>query len=353
MFVLPRIPTVRVIQWTLPEICGFVAYSAGVVFLYDFMGFEFLRLPWAPVAVLGTALAFILGFRNNAAYDRIWEARKIWGGIVNSSRSWGMKVEVMVNNDHTTDDASDEEIAGIRKTLVYRHIAWMAALRYSMRQSKSWEVNTYAKNAEGQAKMLGIPEKLEAIEDVLAEYLSEEETDYVLGKDNKQTALLYLQSRHLRKLQKRGLLWSFAFIELEELLEELFTLQGKSERIKNFPYPRQYATLSHEFLRIFFLLLPFAVVPSFATIATELASEWATLAVFFVWISVPFCAVISWVFHILEKIGKFGENPFEGTANDVPISSISRGIEINMRQMLDEDHDTIPGKYEAFKSIHM
>ena len=87
--------------------------------------------------------------------------------------------------------------------------------------------------------------------------------EYVLSKSNKQTALLYLQSKHIRQLKEQGLIWEFSFLELENILQELFTLQGKTERIKNFPYPRQYASLSYYFVQIFILFLPFAIYSPF------------------------------------------------------------------------------------------
>ena len=93
-----------------------------------------------------------------------------------------------------------------------------------------------------------IPEKVFSLVDDLFHYVSADEWEHVLGKTNKATALVFLQSKHLRELKERGLLWEFAFLELENVLEELVALQGKSERIKNFPYPRQYASLSYQFL---------------------------------------------------------------------------------------------------------
>ena len=134
-------------------------------------------------------------------------------------------------------------------------------------------------------------------------------------------------------------------MEPENLLDELFSIQGKSERIKNFPYPRQYATLGHLFVWIFLLLLPFGIIPEFAKIGANLEGNFIFLSPYFVWLAIPFCAAVSWVFHTMERIGRVGENPFEGSANDVPISTIARGIEIDLRQMLDEDDESIPVQF--------
>ena len=316
------------------------------------MGFTFLNIPWTPVALIGTAVAFIVGFQNNAAYGRIWEARKIWGGMVNASRTWGMKVKNMVTNEYAKVPLEESELKEHIETLIHRHIAWLTALRHSMRQTRKWETfDDHATNKEW-AKIIHIPEKVFTLEDDLFLYLSPEEWEYVLSKNNKSTALIYLQSEHIRKLKELGVIWEFSFLELENLLQEMLELQGKSERIKNFPYPRQYATLSYHFVWIFLLLLPFGLVPEFASIGNSLMSKFP-LAEYFIWLCVPFCGVVSWVFHTMMRIGTVGENPFEGSANDVPISTIARGIEIDLRQMMDEDEDMIPKQFPEEYDVQM
>ena len=166
-----------------------------------------------------------------------------------------------------------------------------------------------------------------------------------MGKGNQQTALLYLQSHHLRRLKESGVIWEFSFLQLEAVLQELFTLQGQSERIKNFPYPRHFASLNHYFMWIFVLLLPLAIIPQFAEIGQEMRLEQPIIGSLFVWLSVPFYIAVAWVFHTMERIGRTGENPFEGSANDVPISTIARGIEIDLRQNLGETKDEIPEQF--------
>ena len=80
------------ILWTRLEILYFLVIASVVALLYERIGFRWLQLPWTPVALIGTAVAFLIGFQNNAAYGRAWEARKIWGGIVNESRTWATMV---------------------------------------------------------------------------------------------------------------------------------------------------------------------------------------------------------------------------------------------------------------------
>ena len=133
---------------------------------------------------------------------------------------------------------------------------------------------------------------------------------------------------------------------MEGVIEEFFTLQGKSERIKNFPYPRHFASLNHYFMWVFVLLLPMAIVPQFADIGTDFLDSYPLIGDIFVWFSIPFYVAVAWTFHTMERIGRTGENPFEGTANDVPISTIARGIEIDLRQNLGEAKENIPAQFE-------
>ncbi len=152
-------------------------------------------------------------------------------------------------------------------------------------------------------------------------YTSAKEYDYLMTKGNKASHLLSLQSKELLQLKFKGQIEYFRHMELEKMLSEFYSLQGKSERIKNFPFPRQYATVNFIFVWIFLILLPFGMLKVFSDAS---------------WLVVPFSMLVSWVFILMEMIGDYSENPFEGSYNDVPISSMARSIEIDIRQMLDE-----------------
>ncbi|MGB5228569.1 bestrophin family protein [Eudoraea sp.] len=329
--------------WTRFETFLFLVIIISWVAAYYFLDLDWLKIPWTPLALIGTAVAFVIGFQNNAAYGRIWEARKIWGGIVNTSRTFGVFVQDMVNNEYTQTAVEDSELQKEIKALTYRHIAWMTALRYAMRASKPWETSVlHRTNKEWDTRP---PEHDSTLDVDLKPYISESDYEYIRGKSNKQTALLYLQSHHLRQLKEKGVIWEFSFLELEGVIQEFFTLQGKSERIKNFPYPRQFATLNHFFMWLFILLLPLALVPQFAEIGSELITKSPLIGKLFVWFTVPFYVIVAWIFHTMERIGRTGENPFEGTANDVPISTIARGIEIDLRENLGESGEDIPEQF--------
>ena len=332
-------------RWTRFETLWFILIIFIWVSIYYFLDMDWIRIPWTPMALIGTAVAFVIGFQNNAVYGRIWEARKIWGGIVNTSRTFGVFVQDMLSDEHANESVSQESINKEMKMLTYRHIAWMTALRHAMRSQRKWE--TSSSNRSNTEWGIRAPEKNSKLEDDLVTYLSDSDLDYVLSKDNHQTALLYLQSHHIKKLKDQGIIWEFSFLELEGIIKELFTLQGQSERIKNFPYPRQYATLNHYFMWLLLLLLPMAMVPQFVEIGQEIAQTKPILGDIFVWFSAPIYVAVAWMFHTMERIGRMGENPFEGTSNDVPISTISRGIEIDLRQNLGEDKKNMPSQFPA------
>jgi putative membrane protein len=122
-------------------------------------------------------------------------------------------------------------------------------------------------------------------------------------------------------------------IELQRLITEMYNEQGRTERIKNFPLPRQYATSSAIFIIIFSWMLPFGMLQEFEKLGDEL-----------IWLLLPFNMVVSWVFSLMEYTGDYSENPFEGLINDVPIQTIARNIEIDLRDMLNEQE--LPDRIE-------
>ncbi|MFY0674766.1 MAG: hypothetical protein JXQ87_15315 [Bacteroidia bacterium] len=339
--------------WTRYETLLFLLIGLVVVSVYFFLDIQWLKIPWTPLALIGTAVAFVIGFQNNSAYGRIWEARKIWGGIVNTSRTFGMFTQDMVTNEYAEKKVSEEQLNDEVKTLTYRHIGWMTALRHAMRASKPWETVMNEKANQDWQEIVHPPEWDKSIEEDLKPYLNDSDFEYVMSKDNKPTAILYLQSHHLKRLKEKGEVWEFSFIELENILKELFTLQGKSERIKNFPYPRHFATLNHYFMWLFVFIMPLAIIPQFAEIGESILKHSEFMGKYFIWLSVPFYVAVSWIFHTMERIGRTGENPFEGSANDVPISTIARGIEIDLRQNLGERKEDIPEQFPATYDIQL
>jgi putative membrane protein len=201
-----------------------------------------------------------------------------------------------------------------------------------MRDPRMWETASKSYNKEYR-KYYKVPEHETTLESELIKYLAQEEIEAILKNKNRATQLLAKQSKLLRELVDSGQLDTFQYIEMQRVLNEFFEHQGKSERIKNFPYPRQFATINTFFIRLFCILLPFGMLFEFAKLNDYVDGF---MKGHMVWLVLPFSVLISWVFTSLEQVGESAENPFEGSANDVPISQISRTIEIDLREMLGE-----------------
>lgn len=325
------------ILWTKGDILKFVILSTVVTVAYESLNFKWLAIPWLPLTLIGTAVAFLIGFKNNASYDRLWEARKIYGRITNSSRTWAMMVKGYVTNRHAIAKLSEKELKDIHQRLIYRHISWLTALRFQLRQPRKWE-SMDRKHNKGYKKRFKISELESEFENECAEHISKEEKNIVIQKRNPALHIIDLQSKELTDLLDKGLIEDFRHMEMENILKDFYDQQGGCERIKNFPYPRQFATLNVHFVWLFIILLPFGMVHEFARLGDH-----------FIWLTIPFSTLVSWVFHTMEKIGESTENPFQGGANDVPITAISRSIEIDLKEMLGEEE--IPDTIEPLDNI--
>ena len=307
--------------WTRQNIYWLAVIGVIPTFLYQFLGLKWLAIPWTVVALLGTATAFLVGFKNTQTYNRTWEGRQIWGAILNNSRAWGtMSRDFLVDNPDKT------------KELIYRHFAWLTALRYQMRDTKPWETGIKRYNIEYK-NFYKIPEKETTLEAELSKYIPESEVKYILTTKNRAVQLMSLQSKTIRELFLNKELDSNQYMEMQKMIKDFYDQQGRSERIKNFPYPRQFATINALFIKLFCFMLPFGLLKEFDKLNESLDG---IMKGNMVWLVIPFSVLISWVYTSLEQVGESTENPFEGGANDVPISQMSRNIEIDLREMLGE-----------------
>jgi ion channel-forming bestrophin family protein len=325
--------------WTRRETAIFLLIAALPTMLHTSLGWTWLAIPWLPIAMVGTAVAFVTGFKNNASYGRLWEARQIWGGIINSSRTWGiMAMDFPADAD---GPSSTRDVGGrtVSERLIHRHIAWLTALRYQLRERRGWENMRLVHNTEYQ-RNYRVPEWDGNLEEELRRLLDPAEADLVLSKKNRATQIIALQSHDLRELGERGALSELRLVEMEQRLAALYDDQGRCERIKNFPYPRQYATLNLFFIWLFIILVPFGLLQEFRRLGDG-----------FVWMTIPASVIVAWVFHTMDKIGESSENPFEGSANDIPITALCRTIEIDLREMLGEKN--VPEPLQPVHNILM
>lgn len=231
---------------------------------------------------LGIAISILVSFKVNQSYDRWWEARKIWGAIVNDSRTLVLQLRMYVSDDHV-----------LIKTMAYRQIAWCYALGQSLRGKDPFE------NITG--------------------LISEKEFKIINGHKNVPLAIIGLQVDSVKKLFKEEELDRFSRLQLEETLERLTASMGKCERIKNTVFPTTYRQGLHMAIYLFVIFL-------------SLSEPFKMHVVF----EVLTLVIVSMVFFFLEKAAFRIQDPFENYPTDTPMTSISRTIDINIRQLLGE-----------------
>ena len=330
MFVQKNFSVKDLLRFTGWHLVWLTLWSTFVLVVYEYFHWEWMHIPWLPLSVIGTAVAFYVGFKNNSAYDRLWEARKIWGAIINSSRMWGATLRAYVGNQFTETDVDKDTLKAIHKKMIYRHIGWLYALRSQLLIPTSWEHIRQGKMmqsvTEKRQKRYGINLSQDGITEAeLAEFLPPNELQRLINYKNTATQIIDQQSKDLAELRAANLIDDFRHMELQKLLNDFYTHQGKCERIKKFPLPRQYGSSSFIFVAIFIFLLPLGMV-----------SEFHKMGEGVVFMAVPFTVLIGWIYLMMELVGDYSENPFEGLGNDIPMHSLCRVIEIDLKQMLGE-----------------
>lgn len=299
-----------ILSFAWKAILFFFLYASALCAVSVGLGFA-LGISFVPIGLIGTAVAFYVGFKNNSSYERLWEARRIWGALVNASRTWGAQVTAGVQGN----DA-------VKTQLIHRHIAYVNAVRIQLRSKSIW--NDTATTAHEMVKthhgVLGSP-----LEELLSTLVTAEEASYFLSKKNAATHLMKRQAEQVSQLLQNGTISELAHFHMMNVVQEFYNQQGAAERIKNFPFPRQYAYFSKVFVWLFILVLPFGLINEFAKLGEN-----------FIWLAVPSYMLIAWVFNTMEIVGDTSENPFENAINDVPMTAICRTIEIDLREMLDE-----------------
>lgn len=286
-------PIVQVIGITYWNIWYFILFGIVAVTAYMLCheyDYHFLEIDAVPVSILGGALAIFLGFKNSSAYDRWWEARKIWGAVVNDSRSLAMEFLTY----GMPKAGQEEEHEAWKKRTIHRHIGWVFALRSHLRK--------------------------EELSDDLRQWISDDELNDLKDVHNVPAQLIVNQGKDIKLGLEKGWLDEFRHMSLMTTNKKMYDNQGKAERIKNTVFPFYYNYFTGFFLLLFTASLPFA-----------LASKMDN------WIMIPISIAISFAFFILHKAGQITETPFEGRAADTPMTTIANGIRIDLQEMLKED----------------
>src|SRR5262249_47998199 len=317
--------------WTRWEAGYLFAWSLIVTLFLQVSHWNFLTIPAPILTIVGSALAIILAFKNQQCYVRFSEALAVSTQLTSSSLILANKLTSTVGN-------LDAAQSGPRlKEMFYRHFAWLTSLRFFLRERKAWENTFEPGNARFLAKF-PTPESQSVLKDELKTYLSDAELQKVIAhRGDKEAFILHLQYEAIRDLCNKKLINEYILIVLTNALDELARSQGALKRMKNYPYARNYYSIAVMLVIVFAALVPFGLFPLAKDLGKTAGIEYWTA-----WLNVPFSALVGWLFISLEKVGENSSNPFEGGANDVPISSIARRIEIEMRIMLGEQTDLKP-----------
>ena len=269
------------------EILWVAVYGIIIEILYQKFKWTDISIPMTVPTVLGTIISLLLAFRSNQAYDRWWEARIIWGAIVNDSRTLARQVLSLIENPLDPDG-----IDPFKHRLIRRQIAWCYALGKGLRKDDPMPL--------------------------VRKFVSEEDYSFVKEYDTKHLALLQLHARDLNNALKQGWVNPYQQVEIDNTLTRLCDAMGKCERIKNTVFPSTYSLYIHLALHFFILMLPFAMVDLFGLFM------------------VPVLVVITACFFLIEKMAIHLQDPFENKPTDTPVLSISRNIERDLKQMMSD-----------------
>jgi putative membrane protein len=266
-------------------------FDIAVAVAYVYLGWSWVGHPEIPLSLFGGVIGVIIGFRNSSSYQRWWEARTLWGSIVNYSRTLARQALSMIDI-RAGSESECAEIEAMRRAIIYHQIAYVHALRCQLRGQKPLSEIT--------------------------PFLSDEEMATLQNEKNVAVGIQQRLASLLRRCHTRGWIDTIQWGSLEQSLTGLANAQGGAERIKNTPMPGQYDFYPQMFVRVYCVLLPIGMVTSLRL----LTPAGSTL--------------VGLMFLALDQIGRDLENPFENDSNDVPLTAICKTIEINLRQLLGE-----------------
>ncbi len=290
------IGTVVLGGFALPQIwfrtLAVTGLSLVVTVAYELVPAVHYSLTPTPFTIIGLPLGIFLGFRNNAAYDRFWEGRKLWGALVNTTRSFARQITTLVEPQADATETAPEAVRAAEVDLIHLVIAYVHALRHHLRNHAPFET--------------------------MERILPAEEVALFREKDNVPLAMLHRMGDRLLDLRRKHWVNPFHVAILEGSLVSLTDIQGACERIKSTPIPFSYTVLLHRIVAGYCTLLPFGLMDSI---------KWATPVV---------VLAISYCFFGLDAIGDEIEQPFGLDVNDLPLKAISRTIERNLREGIGE-----------------
>ncbi len=299
---------IAVLGYVRKEMAASVIIATMVVAMHGF-GLSTFALPFSVAAILGSALAIFIAFRNNSAYGRWWEARTLWAGITNASRVLARLVITFTDSHAHQPNYDHDRGERFKRDMIHKIIAWVHALRLELRNQPDSEP--------------------------LRRWVTDAEFSEIQHSHNKPNRVMMLIGKSVYQAMSNGTLGGFDSFQIEGQLLALTNHQGGCERIKYTPLLRQYHYFTNLFLLTFIVLLPFSLISDFERMGLT------------VWM-IPVTMVISFVFAIIGKVGEVNEDPFENRITDVPLTAICNTIERDLLDILGEtplpnEHSPING----------
>ncbi len=294
----------KVIQYVKAELITATLISIVVYALHKYNLLQ-ITLPFTISGILGSALAIFIAFRNNSSYSRWWEARTLWGSIINNSRIFARQIIANADNAIAIGKSTPEKVSAYKKEMVYRQIAFAHSLRIHLR------------------KQTNIVE--------FKHLLLEDEFSEIKSKINPPNILLFKQGVRVKEGMKDEILGAFDNISIEPTLAGFNNFQGACERIKNTPLLRQYDYYTRVFLYVFILMLPFSLIGDFTKMGID-------------FMMIPITIIVTFVFASIGKVGEVNEDPFENRITDIPMTAMCNTIERDLKEMLGETE--LPTKLE-------
>ena len=290
MLLKKRIPMKYVLGKIKYELALVIAYATGFsVIQHNFQIFP-ITIPIALPTIIGTIISLLLAFKSNQAYDRWWEARIIWGSIVNDSRTLLRQVISFYEDPDFSVEAND-----FKERFAKRQAAWCYSLGQSLR----------GKDPLKAAKSL----------------LDEKELRFITKHKHVPNAILSLHAKELKAATAGGKINVYQQVEIDNTLSRLCDAMGKCERIKNTIFPTTYSMYIRFTLCLFIILLPFGLTEHLG------------------WLQIPMVTTMGAAFFLIEKMAIHLQDPFEGRPTDTPVTAISNSIEKNLMQMVNEYRD--------------
>lgn len=299
-----------IIRYLRVELLISLIIDSIVYISYSVFDIYKISFPFSIVAILGSALAVFTAFRNQSSYSRWWEARTLWGGIVNSSRVFARLIISFANSKKNQANYNKNQSEFFIGELVKMQIAWVHLLRLHLRKQ----------------------DDLSAIEP----FVSKEDYSDIKNKINKPNYLQIMMGKKIYISMANGILGGFDTLQLEGQLLALANYQGGCERIKNTPLLRQYHYFTRLFLIVFIVILPFGLIGDFEKVGIG-------------FLLIPLSVIISFVFAIMAKVGEVNEEPFENRFTDVPLTALCNTIERDLLESIDSTN--IPSKIEPSKGF--